>query len=126
MKDVVVDNIQTIRTQLYETLKDVRLCAEEVIIKWFKEKELKDDEIAAAMQQLVNGILTVSSRILDCLCFYFFHDPLGFQSVFYFFSSKYFTNISESLLEYYCNLLYFSNYSNHCLTNKSFTEFKFL
>ncbi|CAG9537486.1 unnamed protein product [Cercopithifilaria johnstoni] len=60
LKDVIVESIQTVRAQLHETLKEVHSYTEEVIAKWFKEKEMKDAEVAFAMQQLVNGILRES------------------------------------------------------------------
>lgn len=61
MKDIIVDSIQTVRVQLHETLKDVHSYAEEMIVKRFKEKEIKDAENTLSVQQLVNGILTVST-----------------------------------------------------------------
>ncbi|VDK74171.1 unnamed protein product [Litomosoides sigmodontis] len=57
LKDVVLDNIQTIRVEMHEILKNVHSYAEEVIVRWFKEKEMKDAEITLSMQELVSGIL---------------------------------------------------------------------
>ncbi|EJD76266.1 hypothetical protein, variant [Loa loa] len=55
-KDVIVDSVPAVQAQLHKSLKEVHSYAEEVIVKWFKEKELKDVEIAVAVQQLMNGV----------------------------------------------------------------------
>ncbi|VBB26933.1 unnamed protein product [Acanthocheilonema viteae] len=58
LKDIVVDNVQAARVQLCEILNEVHSCAEKVIVRCFEEKERKDAEIALAMKQLINVILT--------------------------------------------------------------------
>lgn len=61
MKDIIVNNVQTVQVELHEAFKEIHSFAEKLIVKRFKEKEIKDTEIALAMQQLMNGVLTVSS-----------------------------------------------------------------
>ncbi|VDK64326.1 unnamed protein product [Onchocerca ochengi] len=58
LKDFITDNVQTFQAELQEALEEVHSYIEKVIIKWFKEKELKDAEVSIAVQQLMNDILT--------------------------------------------------------------------
>lgn len=60
LKESIAESVQMIREQLQETSEEVRSRAEEAIAIWIKEKELKDAEIATAMQQILNGVLAVS------------------------------------------------------------------